>query len=402
MNNTDATKEEPKMLGDLISSTKLLILVDLLMETLSNTSTLVPLKKMSDVQKITIALHAVSHIEELIEIAKDNEYPLGCLMSGITESSTLADLYSGCTLWVTTHTVELEQGKVEVTLPCMKYIPDGSKDGVIPVRVSGPTETTLVLWIQVENAGHGCRWLVLYICLHGIVHTCKVASSDYSGDDLLGDNSDKAVKVTISDKDIVAVSTGYLDQYDPVDLTKYEDCFTPAYVHALAMCVTVGEIRNAEELTLKTGYHDCWKYSVADINKAAQILPAVKKFFINLEDLPDNMGVDQWRAAADRAARMESMYMEGDSRDGTVGAGCEEEVGRLVTRARKVVLVNIKLPDLNSFVKGVIQGLGEEGANCEEIEFQGGDSQVDKDNLQDIGEQLGWKTGNEGPLSLHK
>ena len=47
------------------------------METLSNTSTLVPIKKMSDVQKITIALHAVSHIEELIEIAKDNEYPLG-------------------------------------------------------------------------------------------------------------------------------------------------------------------------------------------------------------------------------------------------------------------------------------------------------------------------------------
>ena len=49
----------------------MLILVDLLLETKSNS--LFPIKKMVDVQKITIAVHTITHVEELVQIVEDND-----------------------------------------------------------------------------------------------------------------------------------------------------------------------------------------------------------------------------------------------------------------------------------------------------------------------------------------
>jgi len=288
----------------------------------------------------------------------------------MANTSLLSDLYCKCTLWVTPHTVVGEEGRVEVTLPSLKHI-----SCVSPVKV---TEATLSVWTEFSRA---CK---LYICLFGAVYTATLGPVDYGYDDIHH-------VVTIAGKEVVGVSadtekdeiTPHFDDRDIVDLTNYEGDWSPEYIHAMAYCVTAGEVGKVKDFTLKNEYLD-EKYSLADIDKAIQILPVAANVWIFLEYLPKKMGVEQWKAAADSAVKMETIYLKSH---GKVSEGWGKEIGRLITRAKKAEMENIQFQD--SFVQGVLQGLGEEGAKCEEIKISWW-SDRENEEMVKMMEELTW------------
>merc|ERR1712013_680768 len=265
----------------------------------------------------------------------------GGLMYAFTSSwvttSLFSDLYGKCSLWITPHTVVEEEGRVKVTLPSLKHISSGhiSDTSATPVRVA---DTTLSSWF-----GEYLR--TLHICLHGTVFAATNSYSNF-------DDTTLQYTVTIAGKEVVAVAAGEVDK--------------------------VGDF------TLKMEDSDM-RYSLLDIEKALQILPVVTNVWIFLEHLPKNMGVEQWKTAVDSAAKMETIFLRGE---GKVDEGWEADMGRLIKRAKKAEMRYIKFS--NSFVEGVLQGLGEEGAICEKMEFSYRSSS-DNEEMMKMMEKLGWE-----------
>ena len=162
------------------------------------------------------------------------------------------------------------------------------------------------------------------------------------------------------------------------------ELWSPAYIHAMAQCVAAGEVDKVGDFTLKMEDSDM-RYSLLDMEKALQILPVVTNVWIFLEHLPKNMGVEQWKTAVDSAAKMETIFLRGE---GKVDEGWEADMGRLITRAKKAEMRYIKFS--NSFVEGVLQGLGEEGAICEKMEFSYRSSSDNEEMMKRM-EKLGWE-----------
>jgi len=275
-----------------------------------------------------------------------------------------------------------EEGRVEVTLPSLKHI-----SSVTPIRV---TETTFSVWTEFERS---CE---LRICLYGKVYTAILGPSDFDGYD------DIKHVVTIAGKEVVAVTADTKRDAltpnfssGPVDLTNYDSEWNTEYIHAMAHCVTAGAVDKVGELTLNYVKNVEERHSLADIGKAIQILPVAANVWIFLEHLPKKMGVEQWRAAADSAGKMETIYLKGVSEE--VSEGWGKEIGRLITRAKKATTENIKFQD--SFVQGVLQGLGEDEANCEEIEISWWESGANEEIVKMM-EQLTWDNTWDGRTLL--
>ena len=133
------------------------------------------------------------------------------------------------------------------------------------------------------------------------------------------------------------------------------------------------------------------KYSLDDIRKATEALPATKELFIRWSNLPSSMEVQHWKTAADVTSKMDKLYLQNINGENgpTECTGFEFELGRLVTRAKEVFCDENQYRNFHLFVKGVLQGMGEEGACCEEIEWNR--SILHGDNFKAFVEQLGWK-----------
>jgi len=383
-----------EMLEDLVICTKMLTLADYLMETLHDTGHLVPFKEVSPAMKRNIAVHATSHVEELMLILEENDVNLGGLMSTMTNSwdknNILADLYGGCTQWIALNLTDLEDGKVQVTLPSLGTIPFNHLHGVAHVKIERPEDTTLSLWTIPDS--RWCGWGETFILLHIYMHE-KVYRTGLEEYSLL--TEDTKVLVTIKDKDVVAVAADTTGERkwilaEPVELSSFDELWTAGYIHALAKSVADGNIKSVDYLRLKLeNYED--KYSLDDIQKAIQALPAAKRLWIRWPNLPKNMEVQHWKKAADVGAKMDTMFLEDINRDNrpTECTGFEYELGRLATRAKSVFLYEVRYYDFDLFSKGVLQGVKEEGACCEQISWE--DSIVHGEDFKIFVDQLGWE-----------
>jgi len=392
--NTKATEalncSGTESIEDMVLSTRLLILVDILLESWLGTSTgtpMVPIKSLSDVQRENIAKHAASHVETLVQKIQTKNLPLGGLMKGFTVSyekkNNLEYIYGSCSQWLTPHYFIVEEDTIQVTLPSLKFIPDGNKHSVTPLRITEPNgaaQHTLSLWTELEDRGH----LLLHMGLFGTIYKASVVLTQ---DDVTV-NDETEVVATIKGKAVVAVSTDFLLLDRPVDLTKYDMSWPPKYLAAMAQGASAGDVTTVEELSLYCRNEE--KYSMDDIDHAIQILPLVKKAWITLVNLPDSMEVEQWRAAADSAANMDYISIRGRAGVNDNYVGCDEEVGRLITRAKKAVLENVVFYDFDRFIQGVLWGLGEEGAKCEEMSFEWYSTPNHEDKMQEMVDRLGW------------
>ena len=170
----------------------------------------------------------------------------------------------------------------------------------------------------------------------------------------------------------------------------FTEVWAAGYIHALANSVANGDIKHVDYLKLRLeNYED--RYSLDDIQKAVQALPAAKRLWITWCNLPKNMGVQHWKKAADVGAKMDTMFLEGiyDGNRPTECTGFEYELGRLATRATRVFLYEVRCYDFELFSKGVLQGIGEEGACCERISWE--DSIIYGEDFKVFVEQLGWE-----------
>ena len=113
------------------------------------------------------------------------------------------------------------------------------------------------------------------------------------------------------------------------------EVWTSGFINALAKAVANGDIESVEYLKLKLKDFDD-KYGLDDIRKATQVLPVTKGLYIRWSNLPSTMGVQNWKTAADVAAKMDKLYLENINGENgpTDCTGFEFELGRLVTRAK--------------------------------------------------------------------
>jgi len=385
---------------DLVNCTKLLILTNYLMEILHDTGRLVPFKKISSVLKRNIVVNAISHVEEMLFILEENNINLGGLISTMTNSwdknNVLADLYSECNQWVALDVIDLEDGQVQVTLPSLNTIPHNNQPGVANLKIKRPSETTLSLWIEPNEPnepwlGWGNTFIVLHIYMRGIVYMTGLNDSHVT--------EKTKVLLTIEENKVVAVSadtTGYIrwNLANPLELRHHYYVWTSGFIHALAKAVSNGDMKSVEYLKLKLRDFDD-KYGLDDIRKATQAIHATKGLFIRWSNLPSTMGVQHWKTAADVAANMDKLYLENINGENgpTECTGFEFELGRLVTKAKEVFCEENQYRNFDLFAKGVLQGMGEEGACCERIEWKR--SILHGDDFKVFVEQLGWKIDSD-------
>ena len=122
--------------------------------------------------------------------------------------------------------------------------------------------------------------------------------------------------------------------------------------------------------------------------------------------LPVDMGLEQWQTVVDRVTGLEEFkfYSYIDPSDDRaiyeMKEGCKEEVGRLVTRAKKSSLIDIKSPNLSQFCDGIAKGLTEEGGICEEIMFywhkiSKDEIQIEWEEIKKLANSIGWEIKGE-------
>ena len=174
------------------------------------------------------------------------------------------------------------------------------------------------------------------------------------------------------------------------------EVWTSGFINALAKAVANGDIESVEYLKLKLKDFDD-KYGLDDIRKATQVLPVTKGLYIRWSNLPSTMGVQNWKTAADVAAKMDKLYLENINGENgpTECTGFEFELGRLITRVKEVYCDENQYRNFDLFAKGVLQGMGEEGACCEEIKWECSINYGE--SFKVFLDQLGWKieTGPE-------
>ena len=168
--------------------------------------------------------------------------------------------------------------------------------------------------------------------------------------------------------------------------------WTCEYIYVMANSIANGDIESVNELAL---YLYDEKYSLHCIPKAIEMLPVTKKLHIKWASLPKQMGPYHLMDAVNSAANMEDMTLDFGDMVGPVKGDCEFEMGRLVTRAKEVTIQSLSGYDFESFAKGFLQGIGEDGACCEEIKWECSINYGE--SFKVFLDQLGWKieTGPE-------
>ena len=166
---------------------------------------------------------------------------------------------------------------------------------------------------------------------------------------------------------------------------------------AIAEGVVCGDITEVDTFILEAADYRNF-HCKTDLEKVEQIIPVIRRYFVlDLSNGLEMMGVEFMRKLADKAGGMEKMMMSVPlhlEREnwciGLEGQGYEMEVGRLLTRAKMVIMENTSvLRDFTLFIQGIIQGLVEKGANCETMMFEKIDTEH-KEKIMEWGERLGW------------
>ena len=135
-------------------------------------------------------------------------------------------------------------------------------------------------------------------------------------------------------------------------------------------------------------YLQLWRheYSLNDLDNAITILKTVtEKVYINLDCIPA-ISSDKWAALADNVGDLKLLVLYG----GVVGGGAEAGVGRLVSRVSTVVLWSVMFDDFSCLADSVVDALGEEGARCHQIRFQGPTAFDNRDKIVTLANKLGW------------
>ena len=71
--------------------------------------------------------------------------------------------------------------------------------------------------------------------------------------------------------------------------------------------------------------------------------------------------------------------------------GSEECIGRLVTRAKKAGVINIKFSDFGLFCETVAKDLEKDTTNCERIGFKWNPEANMEDEIKNLMDKIGWK-----------
>ena len=154
-------------------------------------------------------------------------------MSRFTKSwdknSIIDDVYNSCIEWVTLDSVDLEDGRVQLTLPRLKLIQDAiSQHKVVHAKIARPAKTTISMWLEVyKHESNPITDVLLHVCVHGNIFRAYFKDEEYHALDY-----DKEVEMIFADMKVVGVHPegGYNDfgqdkigwkLEDPVDLTKF-------------------------------------------------------------------------------------------------------------------------------------------------------------------------------------
>lgn len=405
------------MTEDLVICLKLLILVDILFESIipanseSNTLHVTPINRLDCQQRRNISVHVASHVQTLVKKLGMTDFDKRGFMGLCTkyygnkkahDKYSLLQVYNDCSQWLLTETIKIDEDTFQTTLPSFTTIPDNPRNDrestkIINMRISEQDsleQHSLSLWTGDMKLDYDYDYYekVLFLGFCGEICFSKAKNYKY----------DEDIVVTIKDKKIVSISPGSLEDHK-IDLTNnYCRDWKPEYIMAMAGAVVCGDVTEVDNLLLEAADYRNFM-GKTDLMKVEQIMPIVRKCFIlHLTEGLEMMGVEYMRMLADKSGEMEKIMMKRPAHleqqnwcIGHEGQGYEVEVGRLMTRAKTALLDDTRvLGDFSLFIQGIIQGLIEKGANCETMLFKKIDPEH-RDKIAEWGERLGWSIEEE-------
>ena len=153
---------------------------------------------------------------------------------------------------------------------------------------------------------------------------------------------------------------------------------------ATLVVVTSWRITSVEQIELGSGQYS---YSKSDVDNVVVIMPVVtRKVSIVLNRLPDSMGSRQWQDLVDSCGQLEVLGFLGGRLDRSGGREVVEWLGK-VGRAE---FLWVDFEDMEYFCKAVVQGVGDDGWRCGELELSSS-TEKDREEVVKLGEKMGWR-----------
>ena len=157
-----------------------------------------------------------------------------------------------------------------------------------------------------------------------------------------------------------------------------------------------GDVKSVKCLALR--YEP--RYTIGDMKEATKIVGVAKSLYLSGASLPDLMGYyEMWFKLANSTAgsEMEQFIFAGSFDDQEAmyeiedEDACDYQVGRLVTRAKKTGLMNVKFPNFSKFCQAVSDAVAGEYNVCKEIGFKWNTASNTQEEVQELMEKIGWK-----------
>jgi len=418
--NTSATyafrSSETNKVDDLVMAVKLLILVDVFSQSFAASKDggieLVPINSLEREKRGNMVVHVTSHLKRLVKRMKKKSLPTDGLRKVLTlnyqsiEDGKVHETLDMCVQWIDPRAKIVDEDTIKITLPPLNLIPESEYGKItwdIPeakanmnlsfLGVDGSTKHAISLYIEERQPGKdGGKYL--NIGYFGIIYTLTLRQDDGKWGSRKYVEDDEMIDVTIKGNEITSTSTD--GTFEPLkDMTKIESAqnWTPRDIRSLAPSVMSGDVTSVKYLTLHT---DIPFYSMEDMSEALKIVKVAKSLYVTAPVVKYG-GMGCWQDLADTAAGLEKLFIVGvyDTWDDynmyEFGEGHEEQVGRLVTRAKETTILSVEFSNFTLFCQAVAGGLAEEGNICEEIRFKWSSRTNKQDEVQKLREMIGWK-----------
>ena len=177
------------------------------------------------------------------------------------------------------------------------------------------------------------------------------------------------------------------------------EIWTPRNLRSVAPSVECEDVTSVKCLALCC---DAPRYTMHDLMEAKKIVKVTKSLYLSGASLPDNMmGYhEMWNYLANSAAEseMEQFLFVGSFDDPDAiyeveDDRCDYQIGRLVIKAKKAGLMNIKFSQFSEFSEAVVHWLsaGREGNICEEIGFKWNSATNMQEEVEELMKMIAWR-----------
>jgi len=391
-----------------------LILVDVFSQSLTITKEkeikLVPINNLQSSKRGNMIIHVTSHLQRLRKILNKKGLTMDSLRRVLTlsyqsdDNVKLDETYDKCAMWVAPKTEIVSEDTMIVSLPPLNIIPEADGDSFAILSFlgeNGSSKHALSLCIEERYESEFLGHKFLNIGYFGIIYSLPLLRINPAYGNTKYAEDDEIIEVKIEENRITYTSVeSMLERYLLInyrDMTDMEfgEIWTPMDIRCVAPGAESGDVKSVKCLAL------CYepRYTIGDMKEAKKIVGVAKSLYLSGASMPDDMGYyGMWSKLANSAAEseMEQFIFAGNSDDQEAmyeieNRSCDYHVGRLVTRAKKTGLMNIKFPEFSMFCQAVSDAVAGERNVCTEIGFKWNSASNTQEEVQELMEKIGWK-----------